>query len=392
MTTPGGVPNLPMGALTLDTLASKTQDTSGTAMKNRAVERFPGIMDLSTGLSPALDITPFGILTGIWAEVNSLIANADPADVTGPDDIPTLVLDFIEGLPFVGQFVELFQAILGTYTGTDTTLLGIQALFAPIRALVLLIPGLQQLLALVGINTGTSTTGSGSSTVGGNNPLGQALDQIWASIAQALSGQQAIQNSPGTTLIDDFATVGVSGYTPITGTLAVSGVGHYLQTPNLAVSYRTVGPSTNRHGSQIVIDGIQEGWCGTAICSDTAATSYALLQVYSGFEGDAVRLLTGSSPTVAVVQMQQDFITTRLANTNTFDIWYEDTTNTFHVLRNNQKVFDWPDVGTSSTDPANLVTHDASHRKVLLMTNGDDNPENGSYGPGISKHTEYDHT
>lgn len=142
MTTPGGVPNLPAGALTLDTLASKTQDMSGTAMKSRAVERFPSIFNTSTGLDPSLDITPFGILTRIWAEVNSLVANSDPADIQGPEDLPQLVLQFIEGLPVVGQFVELFAAILGNYTGTDATLLGIQNIFAPIRQVAQLVAGM----------------------------------------------------------------------------------------------------------------------------------------------------------------------------------------------------------------------------------------------------------
>lgn len=136
MTTPGGVANLPAGALTLSTLSTNLEDMSGTAMKSRAVDRFPSIFNNSTGLNPALDITPFGILTRIWAEVNSLIANADPADIQGPDDLPDLLLEFIEGLPLIGQFVDLVEAILGTYEGDDETLLLIQSIFAPIRALV----------------------------------------------------------------------------------------------------------------------------------------------------------------------------------------------------------------------------------------------------------------
>lgn len=410
MTTPGGVPNLPAGALTIDTMGATLQDMSGTAMKSRAVQRFPAIMDLSTGLSAAADLTPFGILTRIWAEVNSLVANSDPADIQGPEDIPPLLLEFIEGLPVVGQFVDLFEAILGTYTGTDTTLLGIQALFAPIRAIV-------DAFTAAGIdlsNAGSFLTaitapiqavidaivnGTGGGNTVANDPLAiviglaqqgltvpvQIFDQLWASVAQLLSGQQALQNSPGTALIDDFLSLGVSGYTNITGTLALSSMGPYVQTPNLAVGYRTVGPSTDQHGAQIVIQGNQQGWCGAGICADTTASSYALLQVYSGFEGDAVRLLTGSAPDVAVVQAQTDFITPRLADTNTFDIWYETATNTFHVLRNGQKVFDWPDT-------TNIVTHDASHRKVLLFSNGEDDPTNGSYGPGIRKFTAYDKT
>lgn len=136
MTVPGGVPNLPQGALTFDTMASTLQDTSGAAMKDRADERFPAIMDNSTGLSPTLPFSPFGILTGIFSQVQSLIANADPADITSPEDIPGLLIEFIEGLPVVGQFIDVLEAIMGTYTGSDQILLDIQNIFAPIRALM----------------------------------------------------------------------------------------------------------------------------------------------------------------------------------------------------------------------------------------------------------------
>lgn len=139
MTTPGGVQNLPTGALTLNTLASKLQDMSGSAMKSRAVERFPSIFAGSTGGDPSVDISPFGILVGIWSEVNSLIANSDPADIQGPEDLPPLLLEFIEGLPVVGTFVELLEAILGTYDGDDETLQAIQLIFVPVRQLISLV-------------------------------------------------------------------------------------------------------------------------------------------------------------------------------------------------------------------------------------------------------------
>lgn len=142
MTTPGGVPNLPVGALTVETLASNLQDMSGTAMKARAVERFPSIMNGSTGLNPALDVTPFGILTRIYGEATSVVANADPADINGPEDIPQLLLEFIEGLPVIGHLVRLVEAILGNYDGNDEVLLAIQAVFAPIRRFFQMITGI----------------------------------------------------------------------------------------------------------------------------------------------------------------------------------------------------------------------------------------------------------
>ncbi|WP_367582261.1 hypothetical protein [Tsukamurella tyrosinosolvens] len=133
MTTPGGVSNLPVGALTPETMLARLEDMSGNAMRARAGERFPSIMGVSSGGSPLADITPFGILTRIWAEFNSAVANADPADINGPDDLPELLLKFIEELPVVGEFVGLLEAILGTYDGDDEILLQIQQLFRFLR-------------------------------------------------------------------------------------------------------------------------------------------------------------------------------------------------------------------------------------------------------------------
>lgn len=141
MTTPGGVPNLPQGALTIDTLASKTQDMTQPAMRDRAAERFPNIFGSSSGGNALSDLTPFGILTQLFAGFNSSVANADPADIEGPEDLPGLLLDFIESLPVIGELIGLLEAILGTYDGDDEVLLQVQAIFAPIRALLELVSG-----------------------------------------------------------------------------------------------------------------------------------------------------------------------------------------------------------------------------------------------------------
>ncbi len=126
MTTPGGVPNLPVGALTIDTLQSKTQDTSVAANRTRSGERVPNIFNASNGGSPLNDLTPFGVLTQLFSGFNSVVSQADPADINGPDDLPSLLMQFIEELPVVGQFVDLLAAFSGTYDGDDQTLLTIQ--------------------------------------------------------------------------------------------------------------------------------------------------------------------------------------------------------------------------------------------------------------------------
>ncbi|MFV8181869.1 hypothetical protein ACNQQN_24910 [Mycobacteroides chelonae] len=61
--------------------------------------------------------------------------------IQGPEDLPGLLLDFIESLPVVGQFVGLAEAIMGTYDGDDETLLAIQQIFMPIRRLLQLASG-----------------------------------------------------------------------------------------------------------------------------------------------------------------------------------------------------------------------------------------------------------
>lgn len=141
MTVPFGVPNLPAGALTLETLAARLQDQSAAQMRNLAGERMPSIFNVSTGGIILSDLTPFGIITRIWAAFMSFIANADPNDVDGPEDLPGLLTDFIESLPVIGELVELLEAILGTYTGTDPVLLAVQEIFAPIRKLLQLVSG-----------------------------------------------------------------------------------------------------------------------------------------------------------------------------------------------------------------------------------------------------------
>ena len=132
MTTPAGVPNLPVEALTVSTLADQLQNQTSAAARGRAAQRIPSIFNSSTGGSIASDLTPFGVIGKIWAEVNSLIATANPDDIQGPEDIPALLIHFIEDLPVVGQFVKLLEAFTGQYNGTDQILLTIQDLFGPL--------------------------------------------------------------------------------------------------------------------------------------------------------------------------------------------------------------------------------------------------------------------
>lgn len=142
VTTPGGVPNLPKGALTLETLQSKLQDMSTSAMRGRAADRVPAIFDGSTAGNLLSDLSPGGIIAQLFAGFNSHVANADPADINGPEDLPALLLDFIESLPVIGQLVGLLEAIVGTYDGDDPILIEIQKFFGLFRDLFGLLDGL----------------------------------------------------------------------------------------------------------------------------------------------------------------------------------------------------------------------------------------------------------
>ena len=202
MTTPGGVPNLPLGALTVETLAQQLQDMSATAMRQRAGQRFPDIFNSSTGGNVLRDLTPFGILTRIWSEINALIAASSPNDITGPEDLPPLLVDFIENLPFVGQFVQLLEALLGTYTGTDATLLAIQELFAPIRGLLQAILGIYE----------------------GDDPVLQGIEVLFGHLRTIVENFLNITGGNLDTLTDNIPIVGdlvdtLLGITTGTGTL-----------------------------------------------------------------------------------------------------------------------------------------------------------------------------
>ena len=180
MTTPAGVPNLPIGALTVETLGQRLQDQSATAMRNRAGEQMPAIFGASTGGNILSDLSPFGILTKIWAEINSRIATADPVDIQGPEDIPPLLLDFIESLPVVGQFVQLLEALAGTYDGEDPTLLAIQDLLEPIRLIVGTIgQGVADFLNWLWNGVSGGFAGFGATVESSLKPILEWLNWLW---------------------------------------------------------------------------------------------------------------------------------------------------------------------------------------------------------------------
>ena len=129
MTTPGGIPNMPAAAMTVGQLGDRLQNLSPEKLRQRSGDQFANIFASSPG-GNALDAeSPFGIITSLFGGFMSTVANADPADLNGPEDLPGLLTDFVEEIPVVGDIFSLMQAILGVYEGDNVTLKAVSDLF-----------------------------------------------------------------------------------------------------------------------------------------------------------------------------------------------------------------------------------------------------------------------
>lgn len=219
--------------MTLDTLREKTQDMTAAAMRSRAAERFPSTFDESTGGNPAVDLSPFGIITAMFAAFASAVAGADPNDIQGPEDLPDMLLAFIESLPVIGQFVELGEAMLGTYDGTDPVLLAVQTLFAPLRELLHVITGIgpggelptpEEVIA----GWGNQVTAISTAITDAWNGAPAAVEGIGAQVSEAIRGIFGVGTDAGVS-----AAVANSGVQSIKAQLAASDVpgGVYFTEP-----------------------------------------------------------------------------------------------------------------------------------------------------------------
>ncbi len=388
-----GVSPDPLAGDTVAGMNGRTQSAVEAALKAQ-YRPGGGSIFAGTGAGPLADVWD-GLRTGISLPLSILEALVNQLFGTNIhfNDMGTL-LSAIEQVPGVGQLIQIIQQLTGVnlhtiFDGLDITNPG--AIAAKIGEVI------QDVVdALFNGLTGSIAQGVNIAAV----PLailGQVasvpahvLELLLGSIAGLQAQMTALQNNPtGPSQTDDFSVVGVTGWTAITGALAVSTRGPYIQTPALMAAYAGTPstarkPGTDKHGIQIVIDGKMKGSCRAWICGDTSMSNYAAVEVYSGFNGDTVRLLTGSSPTLVVPRKKVDFVASQLQNLNTFDIWYEPSANTFHVLRNGQSIgLDWVDAG-------NVVTHGSSKRNVGVVSNCTSRPDDGYWGPGIRKVTFYD--
>jgi hypothetical protein len=316
----------------------------------------------------------------IIANLVDMIKNLTGIDLSAFADIFG-AFDFSSPEAFLESLIQALIALPGALL----SLLG--PLTAPLQGIIdLLLGGLG---ALTGGLLGGGT-GAGAAT----DPI-SALFGLVTQVLQApfqllglLFGQQATTQAQTQALgssgfIHDFASQAVSGWTNLTGTLALSSRGNYIQAPNVTVAYRASGVANDKYGAHIVVNPSMQGACRVGICATSTASNYAGLEVYRGFDGDALRLVTGASPTLTVVQKQADFIGVNRLGLSSLDV-RTDGVNKFTVLRDGQPVpaLDWTDTG-------GIVTHGASNRNVVLASNNFDRNEDSFYGPAINKVVSY---
>ncbi|MCH5645180.1 hypothetical protein [Gordonia sp. ABSL49_1] len=133
--------NLPVGVYKPEDLGTVLQDHTAETARVSMASRFPAFMSgESSGAASDVD-GPLGWLVSAVAQAQSAVAQADPADIKGPDDLLDLAHDVISDLPVVGKFVELWDAMNGDYDGDDPVLQFISLLFAPLRRFIEIITG-----------------------------------------------------------------------------------------------------------------------------------------------------------------------------------------------------------------------------------------------------------
>lgn len=355
-----------------------------------------------------------GLDTGFnpWGIQNqaSQLATRDQATVTAHYQAQVqsdpAIIDMIEGFwngimagfQGLGDFLQqLIQSITGAAEGTFETLSGFvsQIVSGLGNALQMIRSAID---AFVQMLTGSAFTGNDlSALLWALNPLNwiqqgiSAIGGAWEQLAGQIAGLQAqvtaINNNPSTPASQ--TGIDLALWTNVAGTLALDPTGTHLESSALAAAYRGTPsnvrePATDKHFASIEIDGKMQGTARAWICGNTTMSNYAAVEIYCGFDGDAVRILTGASPTLAVIQEQTDFLDAKLQNKWVFEIRYDPVTNKFFVLRNTKPI------GLEWEDATNIVTHGSGKRKVGVVINAEDDPD--QKGPGIGKFTYGDWT
>jgi hypothetical protein len=262
-------------------------------------------------------------------------------DLTNPGSILTAILTAVQN-----GLQPIVDAVVGAFTGSsaignDVTAIIRGLVNGPLQLINNTLQFFESLFGLLGGQTG-------------------GLDaRISALEATALGASGLVSG-------DNFnrATIG-SGWTNVSGTLTIAG-GAYVKSSALAAAYYNVSsPSTDKHGAAIKLVARWAGDCRFFICSDTTMSNYVTVDVHLGILGDDyIRLMTGSSPSLAVTQKQANYAGFRLLEGDVIALKYDPTTNTYYVTRNSTIInaLTW-------TDSTNIVTHGSTKRNVGVVTN-----------------------
>lgn len=347
--------------------------------------------NLAGNVPSDIGTNPYGALTdellfGAGNEILQLIDDATGLDFLGLVTPLEHLLGANTGL--LSGLLSFLTPALGTTTpnvlSPITSLLNIGSLASLPFAIGQL--GVNSILALLNLGgTGTATNGAGTSST---DPLGGLLTQLLsvpADLWALLLGTNASQQSQINALQSggfsyDPGVNGVSGWTTLTPTaLVLSSRGPFIQATVETVAYRSSGLSVDKYGASMVINPTMRGLTGLGICADSAGSNWVGLLAYRGFDGDSLWLVTAASPTLWVTQKQVDLMgPNKLSGLVTLDL-KTDGVNRFTSLVNGKEI-----TGLAWTDTGSLAQHNSTHRGVMLVSNGLNSSDDGSYGPAIT--------
>jgi hypothetical protein len=208
--------------------------------------------------------------------------------------------------------------------------------------------------------------------------LQQHLEDLFDTVGGMLGDHQA-QISQIRLQLDAGAS-GVAAYdncktatnvTPVGGTTAFQPTGWGAwDCSALGVSHYNTSPTTDRHGSGILVKNKRVGITRTHICSNDAMTSFAALELNVQTTGsDLVSVVTGTGPNSGFISRMS--LETRISANTFWQIYYEPydetspTSNTFHVFCNKLPV-----VALQWNDQGNAVLHGPDYLRVGATING----------------------
>jgi hypothetical protein len=198
--------------------------------------------------------------------------------------------------------------------------------------------------------------------------LAQKVEGDFSDMAARIAALEAKSNTLNP--VTDNCT-NTTNLVPVVGTVSPTGWGAWTAAATAAAIYNT-SPGTDRQGAGIAVKAKRPGQTRVHICSNTAMTNWAALELNPTSNGaDTVAVVTGTGPTTGVVSRTS--LQMRIPDNTFWEIRYEPyddtspTSNTFHVFLNGAEIVPlrWNDAGNS-------VIHDgtATYQHVGVTLNG----------------------